>query len=96
MAINWNVKFTKKSNGHFSATFQRFDDVAPEVILNIVPIGDAILETPEQEKALWDFVYGRYEKEAAHILANSARIAELQDAGKVALVAKEAEVKEIS
>ena len=94
MAITWDVKFTKKPDGHYSAVFQRFDDVEPEKILNTVNIGDAILETLEQEKALWDFVYSRYEKEAAHISANSARITELQDTGKIAIVAKEA--KEIS
>jgi len=107
MAIDWKVKFAKNTNitlnketqepeSHYSATFQRFDDVSPEVILNTVSIGDAILETPEQEKALWDLVFKQYEKEAARIFADSARITELQDAGKVVLVAKEAEVKEIS
>jgi len=85
MAIDWKVKFTKKPTGHYSAIFQRFDTVAPEVMLNTVNIGDAILETPEQETALWDLVYKQYQKQPASDL----RIAELESKGQTALMAKE-------
>jgi len=85
MAIDWKVKFTKKSTGHYSAIFQRFNTAEPEVILNTVNIGDAILETPEQEKTLWDLVFKQYQKQPIPDL----RIADLESKGQIALVAKE-------
>ena len=89
MAIKWKSDFSKNPNGHYSAIFSRYDEAEPDVILNTVNIGDAILETKAQEKALWDFVYARYEKKANRISADSVRITELQEAGSVALNAKE-------
>lgn len=83
--IDWKVKFTLKATGHYSAAFQRFDDAEPDVILNTVNIGDAILETDEQKKALWDLVYAQYEKQPTV----DPNIAILESEGKTALVAKE-------
>ena len=85
MAIDWKVKFTLKATGHYSAVFQRFDDAEPDIILNTVNIGDAILDTDKQKKALWDLVYAQYQKQP---VLNST-ITDLEDAGKTALVAKE-------
>lgn len=62
MAIKWEPKFTLKGNGHYSATFRRFDDTDPDVTLGSVSIGDAILDTEAQKKALWDLVWTQYEK----------------------------------
>ncbi len=88
MAIDWKVKFTKKETGHYSATFQRFDDTAPDVILNTVNIGDAILETKEQEDALWDLVRKLYEKQiiAPAVITKNE---DLESKGRIALIAKE-------
>ena len=95
MAIDWKVKFTKNSNVmlnvtqepvvHYSAIFQRFDDAVPEVILNTVNIGDAILETEEQKKALWDLVYKQFQKQPVP----DSTIEDLESVGRTALVAKE-------
>lgn len=85
MAIDWKVKFTLKGNGHYSGTFQRYDTIEPEIMLNIVNIGDAILDTDEQEKALWDLVFAQYQKQSFI----DPNIANLETAGKTALVAKE-------
>lgn len=85
MAIDWKVKFTLKASGHYSAVFQRYDDAEPDLILNTVNIGDAILDTDEQKKALWDLVYAQYQKQPVVDPA----IAGLEDEGKTALVAKE-------
>lgn len=95
MAIDWKVKFTKNKNTtineleksvtHYSAVFQRFDDTEPDVILNTVYIGDAILETPEQKIALWNLVYKQYQKQPV----SDSTIGDLESAGKIALVAKE-------
>lgn len=88
MAIDWKIKFTRKPTGHYSATFQRFDDAESDVILNTVNIGDAILDTKEQEDAFWDLVYKQYEKQivASAIITKNA---ELESTGREALVAKE-------
>ena len=85
MAIDWKVKFTLKATGHYSAVFQRFDDATPEITLNTVNIGDAILETDEQKKALWDLVFEQYQKQPVIDLA----ITDLESAGRTALLAKE-------
>lgn len=83
--IDWKVKFTSKASGHYSAIFQRFDDAEPDVILNTVSIGDAILDTDEQKKALWDLVYAQYQKQPVV----DPNVATLETEGKTALVAKE-------
>lgn len=83
--IDWKVKFTLKSSGHYSAVFQRYDTTAPDIILNTVNIGDAILDTDDQKKALWDLVYTQYQKQPVI----DSTITALESAGKAALVAKE-------
>ena len=85
MAIDWKVKFTLKSNGHYSALFERFDTIAPDVMLQTVPIVDVILETQEQKDDLWAKVKAEQESQAT---VNST-IASLESAGKTALLAKE-------
>ena len=85
MAIDWKAKFTQKSNGHYSATFQRFDTIAPDVILQTVQITDAILDTEEQKLKLWDQVKAAQEQQAAV----STSEANLETAAKTALLAKE-------
>lgn len=86
MAIMWEPKFTKKANGHYSATFRRYDDADPDISLGDINIGDAILETDEQKEALWDLVWKQYEKNKPII---DPTIAELESAGKISLEAKE-------
>ncbi len=86
MAIKWEAKFTLKATGHYSATFRRFDDADPSVMLGSVEIGDAILETDEQKKALWDLVWAQYEKRKPII---DPATAELESAAKLNLEAKE-------
>jgi len=85
MAIDWKVKFTLKSNGHYSALFERFDTIAPDVMLQTVPIVDVILETQEQKDALWTKVKGEQQSQAD----DAALIAALESEGKTALLAKE-------
>lgn len=85
MAIDWKVKFTEKANGHYSATFNRFDTVAPDVMLETVNINDAILDTDQQKKALWDMVKANQVEQAT----TNSTIAALETAGKTALLAKE-------
>ena len=85
MAIDWKVKFTSKPNGHYSALFERFDTLAPDVMLQSVPILDAILETQEQKDALWTKVKGEQQSQAD----DAALIAALESEGKTALLAKE-------
>jgi hypothetical protein len=85
MAIDWKVKFTEKQNGHYSAVFNRFDTVAPDVMLQTVNILDAILDTDAQKNALWDQVKAEQVKQAA---INST-VADLETTGKTALMAKE-------
>lgn len=85
MAIDWKVKFTKKTNGHFSAIFNRFNTVAPEVMLETIPILDAVLDTPEQKEALWNQVFATHQEESS----DAAEIAALESDGKIALLAKE-------
>lgn len=85
MAIDWKVKFTLKTNGHYSAIFQRYDDAASDIILNTVNIGDAILETDDQKKALWDLVHTQYKKQPVI----DPTIIKLESDGRTALVAKE-------
>jgi len=86
MAITWDAKFTKKATGHYSAMFRRFDDANPDTALGSVSIGDAILETDEQEKALWDLVWAQYEKNK--VVADSI-ISRLQADAKTNLEARE-------
>jgi len=85
MAIDWKVKFTLKSNGHYSALFERFDTLAPNVILESVPILDVILETDQQKENLWAQIWAEHESQAS---VNST-IASLESAAKAALLAKE-------
>lgn len=85
MSIDWKVKFTLKTNGHYSAVFKRFDTVAPDVMLETIPILDAILDTPEQKTALWNQVFAKHEEEATE----NATIAALETDSKIALLAKE-------
>lgn len=86
MAIKWESKFTLKATGHYSATFRRFDDADPDVSLGNVNIGDAILETDAQKKALWDLVWAQYEKNKPLV---DPTIAELESATKANLEARE-------
>lgn len=85
MAIDWEAKFTRKATGHYSAVFRRFDTEAPDVTLNTVNIGDAILETDEQKKALWDLVFKQYQKQPVP----DTTIDDLETAGRTAMLAKE-------
>lgn len=85
MAIDWEIKFIRKETGHYSAVFRRFDTEAPDVTLNTVNIGDAILKTPEQKTALWDLVFKQYEKQPVP----DATVAKLESDGRTALVGKE-------
>jgi hypothetical protein len=85
MAIDWKVKFTLKDNGHYSAVFDRYDTVAPDVMLETIPIKDAILDTDDQKKDLWDQVWANH----LEIANDNANVADLETAGKTALNAKE-------
>ena len=85
MAIDWKVKFTEKTNGHYSAVFNRFDTVTPDAMLETIRILDAILETPEQKEALWNQVFAKHEAQAGV----DATIASLESDAKTALLAKE-------
>jgi regulator of protease activity HflC (stomatin/prohibitin superfamily) len=85
MAIDWKIKFTQKPNGHYSAVFQRFDTLSPDVVLQTVSILDAILDTQEQQDALWNQVKAEQERQAA---VNGSEAA-LETDAKTALLAKE-------
>ena len=59
--------------------------IAPDVMLQTVPILDAILETQEQKDALWTKVKGEQQSQAD----DAALIAALESEAKTALLAKE-------